>query len=399
MATYREVRSPGSRWLVLEGWEESLPLPDRPDGWTTLPGTKIRKASRKKSILSVQSDAGPLIVKLFQAPRGLRRLLSPFGPSPAFREIAVYQELASSGADTSLPVAAGERRGAGFLGASCLVVQPTPTAMPLDLLLLDGKARGGWRRRLLEAYGAFAGRVHDCGVLQEDFDPNNSIETAGEGNEPKIRLVDMERVTIGEKLSREVRARNLARLYRYGRGLPRTEQIRFLRGYLPEGSRAREALRGWLEAIRKAWPGVVERDRLRMQRNAVRRGRLFSPIRRGKIRGFHRVRFGEREAPIFEATHLDPALALLEKRPLPGESIQLGDPILTRVGPFQARLDPCPPGDPPSPRARWQEANAAMKEGPERELPLALLEVRASLFESRGFLLVIRSEAYRPPSR
>lgn len=398
-ATYRESWQGPCRWIVLDEWVGKVPLPESPDGWESLPGAEIRKTSGKKVTLTISDPGGSFIVKIYKAPGGLRRILSFARPSSAFREVALFRELEARGVSTSLPVAAGERRGAGSPGPSCLVAHPAPGATSLDLLLLDGQALGAERRRLLAEYGVFARQVHDRGVLQEDFDPNNAIAIEPLDGPKEILLVDMERVSLGLRLSRRVRARNLARLLRYGRGLPLTEQVRFLRGYVAGEEEPRGALREWAGAIRTSWSEVIRRDRVRMRKSCLRPGRLFARIERGEVRGIFRVRFGEREEPIFGAAHLGAALGRLEKTPLPSEAHPMKDPIVTRVGSFDATLVPCDPDGPRLARRRWQETNANLKVSSPEDLPLALLEVRQSAFRRRGFLLTARCQGYRPPPR
>ena len=166
MAGYREIRRPGIRWLVREGWEEKLPLPERADGWESMLGAEIRKVSVKKTILAVPSAGEVFLIKVYHAPTFLRRLLTYRRRSPAFRDVELFRELELRGVPLSLPVAAGERRVIGFQGASCLVVRPVAGAVALDRLLLDREVQGMQRRRLLGAYGTFARQVHESGILQ-----------------------------------------------------------------------------------------------------------------------------------------------------------------------------------------------------------------------------------------
>ncbi|MCZ6691426.1 MAG: hypothetical protein O7H41_17700, partial [Planctomycetota bacterium] len=197
-AGYREIRRPGIRWLVLEGWEEKLPLLEWADGWESIRGAEIRKVSVKKTILAAPSAGEVFLIKVYHAPTFLRRLLTYRRRSPAFRDVELFRELDRRGVPLSLPVAAGERRAIGFQGASCLVVRPVGGAVAIDRLLLDREAQGTQRRLLLGAYGAFARQVHESGVLQEDFDPNNAICLSPDADPPEIELVDMERVSTSD---------------------------------------------------------------------------------------------------------------------------------------------------------------------------------------------------------
>ena len=399
MAEYHQIRRGACRWRVLEGWEEKIRLPEDPAGWSVRDGAQVLKETGSKAIYTVPDPEGPWIVKVYRNPRGISRIFSFLWASPGFREASLLQRIEARGVPVLLPVAAGERRGGGLAGPSCIAMQALPGSKSLDVLLLDRVARGSERRRVIREYGRFARLVHEAGILQEDFDPNNAVRIEEGGDGGSIRLIDTERVRLLDSIGDAERALSLARLYRYGRALPLTEQIRFLRAYSDGEADPRRALRKWAAAIHDAWPAVVDRDRRRARRICLEPGRLFARLEKGRISGIYRTRYGEREEPIFDASHLEPLLGRIEDSPLPIDPIPLETPIETRVGRFRGTIFPTAPAFRPRSRLRWQEANADLKEEPSADLPLAHLEVRISPLRLQGFLLLGRCDTYKPPTR
>jgi hypothetical protein len=369
MKGYREIRRGGMHLLVLEGWEERIPE------WGVLEGAEVLREGSKKITRALPDGEGRLIVKVYRTPPLLRRIRDVIRGSPAMREIRLCRAAADRGIPVGLPVAAGR----GPAGESFLIAHAASGSEPLDTLILDGKARGERRRRLIRGYGALARRAHDGGLLQEDLDPNNAVCLPG-GEE--IILIDMERATLGDPIPHGGRVRSLARLLRYGQALSRTDQVRFLRGYL-SGEDARE----WIPSIREGWEEVLRRDRDRIRRVCIRPGRMIATVEAGDIRGFLRTRYGEREASIFSLDHLQPILEILREGPIPETPI----PVETRQGTFQVGIIPL---ETRRAQHRWQELNAALKGGSPETLPVALLGLGR-----RGFVLTGRADTYRPPPR
>jgi len=240
-----------------------------PEGVLAGPGILARESAGRKRLYRV--DAGPsepaLYVKVFALRPGVGRLRYFLRPSKARRERAIADALAKRGFEVAAPVATGELRRLGVLEKSWSVIREIPAP---DLLRRLGELAGkpAEKRALLASFGAFSRRLHDAGVDQEDFAPNNFLARP----DGSFVLIDFERCDLQRGALGGARWTQLAKLHRRDLGVSRSDRLRFLSAYLGAGSsRAARA-----EAWRKIWPEyrrIRRHDARHAEAAAFREGR------------------------------------------------------------------------------------------------------------------------------
>jgi tRNA A-37 threonylcarbamoyl transferase component Bud32 len=216
--------------------------------------------------LSAEEEGPGLYVKIFPVARGWPRLLSFLRSSKARREATVAAAIRSRGFEVAGPVAVGEERVLGTLVRSFSAVAERE-GRDLRDLLSDPAIPPSERRDLVVRFGTFARRLHDAGIDQDDFSPNNFlVDPAGD-----FVLLDFERCRVGAPLE-ERRWKLLAKLHRHDLSVPRTDRLRLLRAYLGEETGRRERRKAW-EQIDAAFWRIRRRDARRAGRAAFRVGR------------------------------------------------------------------------------------------------------------------------------
>jgi hypothetical protein len=254
-------------------WVEGTPTPllERlradPDATLRGAGSVARARVGRKRFYRVSAGGEPaLYVKVFAPPRGLARIASFLRPSKARREAATARAVAARGFEAAVPVATGEERLLGWVGRSFSAIAERP-GRDLRALLADPTTPRERRRALLLAFARLARRLHDAGIDQDDFSPNNFLATPAGA----FVLLDFERCRVGPPLG-ERRFTLLAKLHRHGLGVSASERLRFLAAYLaPDGGRAER--RAAVEKIALALRKIRSRDARHAARGAFRAGR------------------------------------------------------------------------------------------------------------------------------
>jgi hypothetical protein len=249
-------------------------------------GAANEKAGRRKELyrLALLRPGEPdhlLKVNHYPALVGLRRRLLA---SKSRRELALAEALARRGIATPVPLAAGERRAGGRVRSCYLLVPFVRGARDLRQAAADPALAPAERRRLAAAFGAFARRLHDAGVWQGDFQPNNFL--LGPGGPADLLAIDYERVRLRRSLSPQARAAMLAKLERELPAARLAERARFLRAYA--GGDPGEARRAWHD-VGSAVRALAGRDAARLARTAAPRGRRYAPVAAGGWRGLRVV--------------------------------------------------------------------------------------------------------------
>lgn len=209
-----------------------------------------------------------------------RRLLA----SKSRRELALAEALARRGIATPVPLAAGERRAGGRVRSCYLLVPFVRGARDVRRVAADPALAPAERRRLASAFGAFARRLHDAGVWQGDFQPNNFL--LGPRGPDDLLAIDYERVRLRRSLSPRARAAMLAKLERELPAARLAERGRFLRAYA--GGDRSEARRAWQD-VAAAVRALAARDAARLARTATSRGRRYAGVAVGGWRGLRAV--------------------------------------------------------------------------------------------------------------
>jgi tRNA A-37 threonylcarbamoyl transferase component Bud32 len=254
-------------WLEGPTTRRLAPLLADPDRTLQGPGSVARSRVGRKRFyrLAEDGDEPALYVKVFRVAAGLARLRSFLRPSKARREAAIARAVAERGLEVARPIAVGEERRAGLLLRSFSVIPERPGSDLRALLLGTPEARE--RRALVEAFGRLARRLHDAGVDQDDFSPNNFLV----GVNGRFALLDFERCRL-RRVPPQRRWHVLAKLQRHDLGVSRTDRVRFLRAYLgeQEGRAARAA--AW-RAIERELRHIRRRDARHATRRARKPGR------------------------------------------------------------------------------------------------------------------------------
>jgi hypothetical protein len=257
------------RWW-LEGPTSPLleALTEDPDRILEGPASVARGRVGRKRFFRVSSEGegGALYVKVFTVPAGWPRLRSLARPSKARRETRVAGEVRARGFEVAAPVATGEERLLRFLLRSFSVVPERP-GRDLRALLADPTTPPLERRTLAIAFGSFARRLHDAGIDQDDFSPNNFlVDLAGQ-----FTLLDFERCRVDGPIG-DRRWKLLAKLHRHDLGVTRADRLRLLDAYLGGESTREERREAW-ERIEAAFWDIRRRDARRAGHAAFRVGR------------------------------------------------------------------------------------------------------------------------------
>ncbi len=235
------------------------------------------KRGRRKALYRVAAPGGgTLLVKVNRYADGAgraRRLRA----SKAQRELRVAGRLRAAGIPTPLPLAAGESRERGRLALCCLVLRELPGAC--DLAQHASRGLGARERRALaRALGQLARQLHDAGLDQPDFAPNNLLRLAS----GELVPIDFERARFRRRVSQRRRLAMLAQLEARHPDAGTAELWRALCAYC-RGER--EAARRLLPALGAARRRLARRELAHWRRAAARADRRLAPLARGDWRG------------------------------------------------------------------------------------------------------------------
>lgn len=255
-------------WTWGEPTERLLELMAAPDAVLQGAGSVARARVGRKRFFRLEPAAGEpaLYVKVFQVPRGLGQLRVLGRESKARRERRLAERISALGFKVAAPVAVGEERRFGLLRRSLSVI-PERAGHDLRSLLGDSALGTRERRALLEELGALARRLHQAGIDQDDFSPNNFLRLEEGG----LCLLDFERCHVGSPPGDQAWQR-LAKLHRHRLGVSRSDRLRLLGAYLGEDN-SRAARRCAWTRIRRAFFEVRAHDARHAAGAALREGR------------------------------------------------------------------------------------------------------------------------------
>ncbi len=250
-----------------------------------------RKSGRRKELYAVALAGDGASDHLLKVNRyeGLDAWLRRLRGSKARREVERAREVERRGIPTPLPVAWGERVQGGRLRACYLLVPLLQGALDLEVLERDARVSPVGRRAAARAFGALARRVHDAGIFQDDFAPNNFL---GRRDAPsELWMIDFERARLRRgPVPEPERLHMLAKLERRLPGARLTERVSFLQAYAG-GDRA--GLRARWRALAELAPRMARRDLARLRRTAAGEGRRYRRLREAGVVGWAR-----RDAPL-----------------------------------------------------------------------------------------------------
>jgi tRNA A-37 threonylcarbamoyl transferase component Bud32 len=260
-------------WWVRADWQRGLLGPDglRLDEWRRQGRLAVVKKGPHRVVYRVDLPEGTVYVKHFLVPSFRAKLRQWFRRGKGRNEGKRTRLLDSIGVPTINPIALGEQRKRKFLFENYLVTPAVPDAVPLDEFVTRKLAdwpverRARVRRNLSEALGILTARLHDAGVVHQDFHPGNLLVRIGDDDRPVFTMIDLDALRIARRLGWDAAEQNLALLNHYfWLRSDRTDRSRFLRSYLrarrsdPPDRKAfargiELATRSWAEKLWRRW--------------------------------------------------------------------------------------------------------------------------------------------------
>jgi tRNA A-37 threonylcarbamoyl transferase component Bud32 len=229
----------GFRWTMTPGLEAPL-LSDaglRLAEWLRTGQAHIVKQGPHRIVYRVELPGLSFYLKhnrVTDARTWLRQLVRP---SKARCEYQSALAIAARGVPTVLPLAFGEQaslRG----GESFLITRGLDGCIPLNLFLartlprLDPERRSRIRQRLADELGVMVARIHDAGVLHNDFHTGNILVCLDADDEIRLYLIDLNSVRLGPPLDRARSLDNLVMLNSwFVLHVNRTDRLRFWKAY------------------------------------------------------------------------------------------------------------------------------------------------------------------------
>jgi hypothetical protein len=263
------------RWWVYESHTPKLDaLLADPEAVLAGPGILAREFAGRKRFFRVDAGAAEpaLYVKIFSLPPGAKRIRYFLRPSKARRERAIAKRLSRLGFEVAAPIAVGERRRLGVLDCSYSVIREI-AARDLVRLLGEDNLAGAERRALLERFGVLARQLHESGVDQDDFAPNNFLARP----DGSFVLIDFERCHVRRGPLGDARWTQLAKLHRRDLGVSRSDRLRFLRAYLG-GHSGREGRRAAWQLIWPEFRRIRRHDARHAEASAFLEGRNLARV-------------------------------------------------------------------------------------------------------------------------
>lgn len=265
----------------------------------SFPGFLPLKDSKIKMLASVcldpENSQKKYLIKIYKYPGFYTKFKYLFRPSKGYQEWKLAGEIKKRGVPTLLPIAFGERKRWGFRLESLVMTEQLSDCINLEELFLGKELRYfTLKRKIIEEYGKLAGRIHNRGILQDDFDPNNILLHWKGKRDFLLFLIDFERVKLFKVLSVKKKVRSLAKLNRMGRRLRRTDRLRFLKSYLKDDLQGRNDLRRWLRLIQEDEKRVKKRDCRRAAKKSMSRSARIGYLKHENWRGYYQKRYHDK---------------------------------------------------------------------------------------------------------
>ena len=435
-------------WLIkdpllagsLEKLEFSPELVPACPGWSfeLLKNHKVKKLWRIKT-----SDSPDIyLLKLYRRTHPFSWLKILFYGPKAEREFNLSKRIAYRGIPTIIPNAVGISRiprGVSYCGRNTVGVESFSILISKEIkdcsnlshyLLtaegmapsppLAGQVNQAARKKIIQSYGQLANQVHQKGIRQEDFDPNNiliqfSPPAAGSINDEfkqvhhplvgrskpllgpddtevrtsayphynchnsgihlfKLFLIDLERVKLGLPLSIRERIKSLAKLNRIRGRISTADRFRFLRSYLnrspdiTSGRSDRAIMKTWIQKIKEAQDLIMEQNYRWIKKISLWENRNIGRYDDEQFQGFYRKKYPQLKQNGYNYEQVSQFISYL------GNSEQM---------PFnQVKLKIFP--DYRQAKKLWQELNALLKIYRPAVLPVAVLKQKN---KRAGYLL------------
>lgn len=370
------------------------------------PDFVILRDTKTKRLVSCPLDPEnyqtKFLIKTYKCSRFFNKLTYLFRNSKGYREWKLACKIERKGIPTLVPFAIGEKRKFGLLQESLIVVEMLKNSIDLEELFLKEVKIDDFRlkREIICEYGRWASRIHNQGILQDDFDPNNVLLQWKDNQRFQLFLIDFARVKLFKSLSVKKKVHSLAKLNRMGSKMRQTDRLRFLKAYLEEDFNDRSDLREWLNLIEEDEKKVLQRDCRRAARRSVIQSNKIGHIKTGKYRGYYQKRsLGELKYSLKDVLKI---LNSLEKmidigigKVMPGKVFELAINLEHGMEKFQVhcfqfsglkywllRIFKKTPT-----LMAWKAAHILLKKKLATFIPIAAVERKATFGSYQGFLI------------
>ncbi|MBI3091848.1 MAG: hypothetical protein HYY96_14395 [Candidatus Tectomicrobia bacterium] len=253
---------------------EILEVLANPDAFYDRPQVELVKNSRStrlaRGAIELQRGPASVYLKRYNSRHLLDRLKNLLRPARALRAWRHAQALRLRQIATPLPIAAlacgrGPRRGVSYLITEEIAggegidryVLKTLAGPPSPALLRR-------KRAFLEQVALFVRTLHQRGILHHDFKAANLLVLEPPGQPPRFILIDLDRVSFRQRLSRRQRQRNLAKIntsFLDRRLVSTTDRWRFLSAYLRYEPGGRQTRKVWWRALQRASTSKLKKSR------------------------------------------------------------------------------------------------------------------------------------------
>ena len=218
-----------------------------------------------------------IFLKHFHNPSWSHRLGRRLGFSDAMREMRFSRYLRAHHVRTVSALACRCDRGGEWLATRAVAPSESLDKWHEEQLGL-GLAGQQRIRQCTLALARLIGRMHKVGVVHQDLHCGN-ILLRTDTKKPTLVLMDLHRTGRRRRLSRRVRAANLAQLFHDRMHLTtRTDRLRFLERYLAE-SGSGGTTRGWMLLIDIFACRHTRKQYRQRDRRIFGRSRYFSPVK------------------------------------------------------------------------------------------------------------------------
>lgn len=314
MTPLTRVDAGGCSWRVPAGLRDALLGPNglRLDDWLRTGQAAIVKQGPHRTVFRVTLPEMSFYVKHYPVTDLRSWLRQLVRPAKARTEHDCALELTARGIPTYQPLAHAERRHGVWPGDSILLTHSLDATETLSAFIettlprLAPQRRQTIRQRLALALGAFVARMHDAGVLHQDFHPANLLVRLADDERLNLFLIDLHAVRLTGPLDWRTSRQNLVILNRwFALRVGRSDRLRFWRAYVQ--TRGAAAMRSWVvgvlgaadapPAIRHAIRPLARdleqrtwRSNLdfwkRRDRRCLVTNRYYRRVRSGKARGY-----------------------------------------------------------------------------------------------------------------
>ena len=228
----------------------------RLDEWREQGRLTTIKSGPHRVVYRVDLPQGTIYVKHFLVPDWRATLRQWVRRGKGRNEGKRTQHLASIGVPTITPIALGERRKRKFLFENYLVTLAISSAIPLDEFVerhlpeRPEPIRSQIRQKLAEAMAVMTARLHDAGLLHQDFHPGNIMVRLTADNTPELFMIDLDALRKSRRVTWKLARQNLALLdHFFWLRSSRTDRYRFLKTYLRNRSEPPPEVRGFAHRI------------------------------------------------------------------------------------------------------------------------------------------------------